>query len=496
MYGLYARQSVEKQDSISVESQLEFCRFETKGQSYRTYIDKGFSGKDTHRPGFEALMEDIQKGEIQAVVVYKLDRISRSIVDFSNMMEVFQSCGVDFISSTEKFDTSMPIGRAMLNLCAVFAQLERETIQKRVSDAYRSRSQKGFYMGGRVPYGFCIESAKIDGIATRRYCPVEEEISWVKKMFAFYAQQEAGLGELARYLERQGAVNRKGKLFTSARLGELLRNPIYVKADVLVYEFFKNHGVHILDPPGHYTGEQGCYLYQEGDAPKSALTGCHAVLAPHCGVIDSKTWLACRRKFLEHRRGTLPDKGKNSWLAGKLRCGACGSSMVIRKKGKTEACYFICGGRIRHNGCAGPGTVRAQELEEFILQRIDNKLRETSVEVDELKSRKEKENALLLQKLELERQIDQLASQRGDAGKALMNYLNDRAEFLEQEKKRLEKRFMFDKRESGKKASKNLAEFLPGWKSYSNREKLLAADSLIEEIAVYENGKLEILWRF
>ena len=95
MYGLYARQSVEKQDSISVESQLEFCRFEIKGQAFRTYIDRGFSGKDTRRPGFEALMEDIRRGEIQAVVVYKLDRISRSIVDFSNMMEVFQSYGVD-----------------------------------------------------------------------------------------------------------------------------------------------------------------------------------------------------------------------------------------------------------------------------------------------------------------------------------------------------------------------------------------------------------------
>ena len=79
-----------------MESQLEFCRFEIKGQAFRTYIDRGFSGKDTRRPGFEALMEDIRRGEIQAVVVYKLDRISRSIVDFSNMMEVFQSYGVSF----------------------------------------------------------------------------------------------------------------------------------------------------------------------------------------------------------------------------------------------------------------------------------------------------------------------------------------------------------------------------------------------------------------
>ena len=133
------------------------------------------------------------------------------------MMEVFQSYGVSFISSTEKFDTSTPIGRAMLNLCAVFAQLERETIQKRVSDAYRSRSQKGFYMGGRVPFGFRVEQIKMDGISTSRYQPVKEEIRWVKEMFSFYAQQEASLGELAQYLKELGAVNRQGKVFV--RLG-------------------------------------------------------------------------------------------------------------------------------------------------------------------------------------------------------------------------------------------------------------------------------------
>ena len=85
------------------------------------------------------------------MIVYKLDRISRSISDFANMMEIFQQCNVEFISSTEKFDTSTPIGRAMLNICIVFAQLECETIQKRVNDAYHARSKHGFYVGGRIP---------------------------------------------------------------------------------------------------------------------------------------------------------------------------------------------------------------------------------------------------------------------------------------------------------------------------------------------------------
>ena len=116
------------------------------------------------RPKFQELVRDIKRGLIAKVVVYKLDRISRSILDFANMMELFQQYNVEFVSSTEKFDTSTPMGRAMLNICIVFAQLERETIQKRVTDAYYSRSQRGFKMGGKAPYGFHTEPIKMDGI--------------------------------------------------------------------------------------------------------------------------------------------------------------------------------------------------------------------------------------------------------------------------------------------------------------------------------------------
>lgn len=109
------------------------------------------------------MLEAIRRGEVKRVIVYKLDRISRSILDFATMMAEFQDKNVEFISCTEKFDTSTPMGRAMLNICIVFAQLERETIQQRVTDAYISRSRKGFYMGGRIPYGYRLESYMIEG---------------------------------------------------------------------------------------------------------------------------------------------------------------------------------------------------------------------------------------------------------------------------------------------------------------------------------------------
>ena len=113
---IYARQSVDKKDSISIESQIEFCKYELKGGNCKEYKDKGYSGKNTERPQFQQLMRDIESGLVRKVVVYKLDRISRSILDFAKMMDFFQKYEVEFVSSTEKFDTSTPMGRAIQTL--------------------------------------------------------------------------------------------------------------------------------------------------------------------------------------------------------------------------------------------------------------------------------------------------------------------------------------------------------------------------------------------
>ena len=93
---IYARQSVDRKDSISIESQIDFCKYELKGGSCRVFKDKGYSGKNTDRPEFQKLLGEIRKGKVRRVVVYKLDRISRSILDFANMMELFQEYDVEF----------------------------------------------------------------------------------------------------------------------------------------------------------------------------------------------------------------------------------------------------------------------------------------------------------------------------------------------------------------------------------------------------------------
>ena len=169
MDAIYARQSVDKADSISIESQIDYCKYETRGNPHVVYADKGYSGKNTDRPQFQKMRKAIKKGEIKRVICYKLDRCSRSILDFAGLMQELEKNKVEFISCTEKFDTSTPMGRAMLNICIVFAQLERETIQQRVYDAYHSRNVKGFYMGGRVPFGYRLVPCLLDGKKTACY---------------------------------------------------------------------------------------------------------------------------------------------------------------------------------------------------------------------------------------------------------------------------------------------------------------------------------------
>ena len=183
---IYGRQSIDKKDSISIESQFEFCRYELKGGEGKEYKDKGYSGKNIDRPDFQRLLADIKAGLIKRVVVYKLDRISRSIVDFAKLMEIFKQYNVEFVSCTEKFDTSTPMGRAMLNICIVFAQLERESIQMRVTDAFYSRCAKGYYMRGRAAYGFDLEPIVMDGIKTKKLVE-NAEMDYVEMMFEMYA---------------------------------------------------------------------------------------------------------------------------------------------------------------------------------------------------------------------------------------------------------------------------------------------------------------------
>lgn len=498
-YALYARQSIFKEDSISVESQLEYCNYEAHGEPYLEYIDRGYSGKDTNRPAFEEMLNDIKLGKISKVVVYKLDRISRSILDFSNMMDVFQKYNVEFISTTEKFDTSTPIGRAMLNICIVFAQLERETIQKRVTDAYYARCKKGFYMGGRVPYGFKLEHTIIQGIKTSKYVPVPEEREQIQLLYSMYANANNSLGDVIRYFNDHNIEHLRGGIWSTARLSEVLRNPVYVKADIDVYEFFQSQGANVMNPVSDFTGFNACYLYKgtvSGTRKQCDLTDKEIVLAPHEGIISSKEWLKCRWRCLNNRQSARACKAKNSWLIGKTKCGNCGYSLTyVRAKTKMGK-YFICSSKIRTKKCKGTGSVvYADVLENYMLEAIKKKLSQFRVltSQDE-KGANPKINECKIRLSKVNKEIAQLLDKVGNANEILIKYINEKIEALDNEQKALQKE-IFDLTSNAEDNNMSkIRDHVDKWNEITFEDKQAVVDALIKVIYI-ANGKIDITWK-
>ncbi len=507
---LYARQSIEKKDSISVESQLEYCRYEARGEACIEYTDKGFSGKDTNRPGFETMMNDIRAGKIKRVIVYKLDRISRSILDFANMMEIFQKYHVEFVSSTEKFDTSTPIGRAMLNICIVFAQLERETIQKRVTDAYYARCKRGFYMGGRIPYGYRLASTVIDNVRTSMYEEVPEESQQLKLIYSMYADTDNSLGDIVRYLNEHQIKNLRGADWNTARISEMLRNPVYVEADIDVYRFFRSQGADICNPASDFTGYNACYLYKgtvSSSGKQRDLSDKEIVLAPHRGFIPSGTWLACRIRCQNNRQSTKTCKPKNSWLAGKVKCGRCGYALIIRKAKTKWGRYFVCSqSGSRGAGCTGAGcTVYADVLEEYMFGAIRDRLSEFSalkesplscISDTEEKGMQASPQKNLVKKIRLtqiEEEIEELLSKVSGAGNVLMKYIDEKVSELDAERKALREEIVTANGTDTEGRLKQITNHVKIWETLSFEDRQGVVDTLIKVIRIAD-GNIEITW--
>ena len=486
---LYGRQSVDKKDSISIESQFEFCRYETRGEAYKEYKDKGYSGKNTARP-------EIEKGLIKRVIVYKLDRISRSIIDFAKMMELFKRYNVEFVSCQEKFDTSTPMGRAMLNICIVFAQLERETIQMRVTDAYYSRCVKGYKMGGKPSFGFDTEPFVMDGIKTKRLVPIEEDLQVIDWMYEMYEKPETSFGDITRYCAEHGIkVFRKD--VTRSTVSYILRNPVYVQADLNVYEFFKSQGAAIENDPEDFTGLNACYIYQGRNAEKSqkkSIRGQHLVLAPHEGRIPSDRWLCCYRKLMANKSIQTGRKVKNTWLAGKIKCLECGHALV--HVGQGQYSYLRCHKRIESKSCEGCGTIREAEMEQLVFERMVQQLRDfqTLTGGGEGKANP-KLTALKVELARVENEIEKLLNTLIGANPTLLSYANTKIEKLDNERQRLSKGIAdLSAEEVSPEAIVKIAEYLDHWDEVAFEDKRQVADGMISSIRANSEA-VNISWK-
>ena len=493
---IYARQSVDRKDSISIESQIDFCKYELKGGSCRIFKDKGYSGKNTDRPEFQKLLGEIRKGKVRRVVVYKLDRISRSILDFANMMELFQEYDVEFVSSTEKFDTSTPMGRAMLNICIVFAQLERETIQKRVTDAYYSRCLKGFHMSGQAPYGYQLEPTVVDGIRTKKMVADPAAADHVRLMFEMYAEPGTSFGDITRYFEEQG-IKIYGKSMFRTFLSQLLRNPVYAQADLELYEFFKSQGAVVVNDAADFAGTNGCYLYQGRDVKEDkdkSLKDQILVIAPHEGFISSDIWLRCRKKLMTNITFQNGRKARNTWLAGKIKCGKCGYALKTTHNPSGYE-YLRCSKRADHKGCPGCGTLRKNEFEQFIFTAMGEKFREFKL----LRGGEGKVNpkitAYQVELAQVEVEIEKLLDTLTGANATLLAYANKKIEDLDNRRKTLSKAIADLSVETlSSQQIELLSGYLDDWEHISFEDKRKAADSLISSISA-TSDYVKIEWK-
>lgn len=493
MTAIYARQSIDKKDSISIETQIEACKRCTDGE-FRVYSDKGWSGKNLDRPQFQQMMRDVSSGEITKIIVYKLDRISRSLNDFSNLMETFRKFGVEFASTVETFDTSTPIGRAMLGIIMVFAELERENILLRVRDNYYARGEKGLYLGGVPLYGFDKIPTRLDGIKTSVLVP-NSDMGTVEYIFSAYRESGCSLGDIVRALNEREVPSPAGTLWDSSKLSRLLRSPVYVRADMEVYRYFKEKGARISNPAADFTGERGCFLYGKRGANERKYTNVHdhvLSLGLHEGVITAEQWLDVQRKLDGNTQVKKGRSGTYSWLTGLLKCGKCGYAMRVM-----GGRYFYCSGKANHSVCEGiSGKPEIAAVERAVYSELVKKFGEIrGLHPNGKPQSTPKANKLKMQLETLNSQIDNLVDKITQTTEAIGKVLEERLGKLISERDSIQSEL--DKL-CGSKPRQSYEEVIPMLDRFAEMPVSVQrqiAGEFIGKVLLWED-RVEIQWKF
>lgn len=226
---IYTRKSSEEgleQNFNSLDAQREACEAYIKSQMHegwilvdKQYNDGGYSGGTMERPAFKELLKDIENDKIDIVVVYKVDRLTRSLMDFSKIIDVFDRHKTSFVSITQQFNTTTSMGRLTLNILLSFAQFEREVTGERIRDKIAASKKKGMWMGGKVPLGYSKEDKKL--------VIYNEDAQKVQMLFEKYLELKS-VPKLMQYLKENEIKTKTDKYFSKGQLYHLLANKIYI----------------------------------------------------------------------------------------------------------------------------------------------------------------------------------------------------------------------------------------------------------------------------
>jgi len=341
---IYTRKSTSvglEQDFNSLDAQREACSSYIEKQvgwsllSDR-YDDGGFTGANIERPAFQRLLTDIDDRKIDVVVVYKVDRLSRSLLDFAKLMERFSRAGASFVSVTQNFSTADAMGRLTLNMLMSFAEFEREMIGERTRDKIAAARRKGKWTGGPVPLGYTVKD--------KRLVANEAEAGLVRETFALYLEQRSALA-VARILNarrhqptpdaEENTSPREARRWTNVDVLRLIRTPIYAG-------YIRSHGE-------LYDGE-------------------------HEAIVDRETFARARTLLDGASRKTKdPSRNPAYILRGLLRCACCDSAFTpaSTRRGRTEYRYYRCIRRDKEGREACPSSpLPADAIEKYVIERL------------------------------------------------------------------------------------------------------------------------------
>lgn len=303
---IYIRVSTTHQidkDSLPMQRQdlIAYAKLMLNTDDYVIFEDAGYSGKNTDRPKFQEMMSQIRQGAFSHLLVWKIDRISRNLLDFATMYKELKDLGVVFVSKNEQFDTSTAMGEAMLKIILVFAELERNMTSERVTATMISRASNGQWNGGRVPYGYNYDYETKD-FSTN---PIEAEI--VHLIHDKYEEMRSLVRE-SRYLNEKGLRTRAGNLWNSVSLHIILHNIFYC-------------------------GDYRYNVLKEGDRQKVKDESEWITVEDHHDSIISREQkerviaMLDANKRLDRKRNTYQSEKYVHVFAGLLYCGNCGKPM-------------------------------------------------------------------------------------------------------------------------------------------------------------------------
>ncbi len=343
---IYSRKSKFTGKGESIESQIDGCRTYLKDkfpnvrdEDILVFEDEGYSGGNTNRPQFQKMLKECRKNNISRIICYKLDRISRSVVDFIKLTEELDKLHVDFVSISDNYETHTSTGRAMMSMTMIFAQLERETIAERIRDNMLFLAKDGRWLGGNTPTGYrsteTVGSIKLDGKTrkARMLEVVEEEAKLVKLIFSKFLELKSLTG-VETYLIQNDILTKQKNPFSRFAIKNIVQNPVYLIADEQAWNYFTAVDVEIYSEQEQFDGIHGMMVYNKTSQRTGKSNTVNNIsdwiiaVGKHEGLIRGYDWVEAQ-KLLEQNKSKSYRKPKSNvaLMSGLLFCEHCGSFM-------------------------------------------------------------------------------------------------------------------------------------------------------------------------